>query len=184
MRYHEMKIAGLDRKLPICKLNDKISIAGFIMFGDAELTVATASELLKRVPEFDIIVTAEAKGIPLAHELSRQSGKKYLVCRKSAKLYMVNPVLVPVKTISTAADQSLILDEPDLLELKGKRVLIADDVISTGGALLALESLVEKAEGIVVAKATVLAEGDAADRKDIIYLEKLPLFETTAEEDR
>ncbi len=179
-----MKIAGLDRKLPICKLNDDISIAGFIMFGDAELTVAAAAEILKKVPEFDVIVTAEAKGIPLAHELSRQSGKKYVVCRKTAKLYMVKPVIVPVKTISTAADQTLILDEPDLLDLWNKRVLIADDVVSTGGAMLALESLVQKAGGEIVAKATVLAEGDAADRKDLIYLEKLPLFKTTKEEDR
>ena len=176
MEYYTLNIAGLKRELPLCPINDKLNIAAFIMFSDVELTIACAEELLKRVPDFDIIVTAESNGIPLGYELSRQSGKKYIVARKSVKLYMKNPVAVEVKSITTDGRQTLYLDENDMRELKGKRVLIADDVISTGESLHSLVELAERAGGNIVCKSAVLAEGDAADRNDIIFLEKLPLF--------
>ena len=173
---YTLNIAGLTRQLPICKVNDKLSIAAFIMFSDVELTVACATELLKKCPEFDVIVTAEAKGIPLAYEMSRQSGKRYIPARKGPKLYMAEPVIVEDQSITTAAKQRLVLDKKDLEYMNGKRVLIVDDVISTGGSLHALENLVHHSSGTVVGKAAALAEGDAADRDDIIFLEPLPLF--------
>ena len=171
-----MKIAGLDRDLIICPVNYKLDVSGFIMFSDVELTVACASELLKKAPEFDCIVTAECKGIPLAYEMSRQSGKKYFVARKGAKLYMKDPIKVDVKSITTVNVQSLYLDKSEADQMAGKRILVVDDVISTGESLKALETLLNATEGTVVAKMAVLAEGDAADRTDIIFLEKLPLF--------
>ncbi len=176
MEYYTLKVAGLTKQLPRCPINDKLDIAAFIMFSDVELTIACAEELLKKVPEFDVILTAESKGIPIGYELARQSGKKYIVARKGLKLYMTNPVSVEVKSITTDHKQTLYLDENDMNCLKGKRVLIADDVISTGESLNALIALVEKAGGNVVCSSAVLAEGDAADRKDIVFLEKLPLF--------
>lgn len=176
MNTYTLNVAGLTRELPICPLNDKIDIAAFIMFSDVEMTVKAAEELLKKVPEFDVILTAESKGIPLGYEMSRQSGKKYIVARKSVKLYMTNPVSVEVKSITTAAVQTLYLSEEDAKELQGKSILIADDVISTGESLNALIALVEKVKGNVAAKAAVLAEGDAAKRDDIIFLQELPLI--------
>ena len=175
--YHSMKIAGLDRKLPLCRLNDDLKIAAFVIFGDAELTVACADELLKKAPEFDYIITAEAKGIPLAHEMSRQSGKKYFVARKKPKLYMTGVFDVIVNSITTEGEQHLYLDIAEAEQMKGKKVLIVDDVISLGESLKAVQTLVNKAEGDIVANMTILAEGDAADRDDIIYLERLPLFD-------
>lgn len=175
--YHSMKIAGLDRKLPLCRLNDDLKIAAFVIFGDAELTVACADELLKKAPEFDYIITAEAKGIPLAHEMSRQSGKKYFVARKKPKLYMTGVFDVIVNSITTEGEQHLYLDTAEAEQMKGKKVLIVDDVISLGESLKAVQTLVNKAEGDIVANMTILAEGDAADRDDIIYLERLPLFD-------
>lgn len=171
-----MTIAGLERELPLCPVNDKLDIAAFVIFGDAELTVAAAAELLKKCPEFDYIVAPEAKAIPLAHEMSRQSGKKYFICRKGAKLYMKEPVSVHVRSITTDAVQTLYMDGLEGQQLKGKRVLILDDVISTGESLVAVNKLLEKFEGKIVGQAAILAEGDAADRDDIIFLEKLPLF--------
>ena len=173
---YTLNVAGLTRELTICKVDDHLDIAAFIMLGDAELTVAAAAELLKKCPEFDILLTAEAKGIPLAHEMSRQSGKRYIPARKGPKLYMEEPVVVEDVSITTEAVQKLVIDRKDLDSMDGKRILIVDDVISTGGSLHALETLVNKSKGTVVARAAVLAEGDAADRKDIIYLEPLPLF--------
>ena len=175
--YHSMKIAGLDRKLPLCRLNDDLKIAAFVIFGDAELTVACADELLKKAPEFDYIITAEAKGIPLAHEMSRQSGKKYFVARKKPKLYMTGVFDVIVNSITTEGEQHLYLDTAEAEQMKGKKVLIVDVVISLGESLKAVQTLVNKAEGDIVANMTILAEGDAADRDDIIYLERLPLFD-------
>ncbi|MEG0751126.1 MAG: phosphoribosyltransferase family protein [Oscillospiraceae bacterium] len=176
--YYELKVAGLTRRLPICKINDELSIAAFILFSDVELTVACAKELLKRAPEFDVIVTAEAKGIPLAYEMSRECGKNYYICRKVSKLYMKDPIVVNVKSITTANVQTLYLDSHEAECIKDKRVLIVDDVISTGGSLLAIESLVNKVGGKIVGKSSVLAEGVAADRDDLIYLEVLPVFDT------
>lgn len=175
---YELKVAGLTRQLPICKVNDVIAIAAFIMFSDVELTVACARDLLAKAPEFDVIVTAEAKGIPLAYEMARQSGKQYIACRKMSKLYMKDPVCVEVQSITTARKQTLYLDAHEMEYLKGKKVLIVDDVISTGGSLYALESIVNKAEGNIVGKGAVLAEGVASERKDIFYLEVLPTFNT------
>ena len=173
---YKMTIAGLERELPYCPIDDTLDIAAFIMFSDVELTVAAAAELLKKVPEFDVLLTAESKGIPLAYEMARQSGKNYVVARKSIKLYMQDPVSVTVKSITTSTVQTLYLSHADLEIMQGKRVLIVDDVISTGESLTALEKLCDKVEGNLCGKAAVLAEGDAADRTDIIYLEKLPLF--------
>ena len=173
---YKMTIAGLERELPLCPLNDKIDIAAFVMFSDVEITVAAAAELLKKCPEFDVILTAESKGIPLGYEMSRQSGKPYIVARKSVKLYMKDPVSVTVKSITTSAQQTLYLAADKAETIKGKRILIVDDVISTGESLKALEKLVSAAGGEISAEAAVLAEGDAADRTDIIFLEKLPLF--------
>jgi len=174
---HRMQVAGLWRELPICPVNENLYIAGFVIFGDQELTVACARELLKKAPEYDYIITAEAKGIPLAHEMARQSGaEKYFLARKAPKLYMTGVFQSSVKSITTAKEQTLYLDVADAELMKGKRILIVDDVISTGESLKALEALVEKAGGIVAGRMAVLAEGDAQERKDIIYLEKLPLF--------
>lgn len=174
---YKMTIAGLERELPLCPINENLSIGAFIIFGDVELTVAASAELLKKCPEFDYIITPEAKSIPLAYEMSRQSGKPYFVVRKKAKLYMQNPVSVSVRSITTDSEQVLILDGAEGEKIRNKRVVIVDDVISTGESLAAVEKLVEKFDVNVVAKAAVLAEGDAADRDDIVFLEKLPLFE-------
>lgn len=176
MSFYKMTIAGLERNLPICKVNDKLDIAGFVIFGDVEMTVAAAGELIKKCPEFDAIVAPEAKAIPLAHEMARQSGKPYYICRKGAKLYMQSPVSVNVRSITTDKEQTLFLDSLEGEKLTGKRVVILDDVISTGESLLAVEKLLEKFDTNVVAKAAILAEGDAAKRDDIIFLEELPLF--------
>ena len=176
MVYH-MNIAGLERDLPICRVNDSLYIAGFVIFGDQELTVACARDLLKIAPEYDYLITAEAKGIPLAHEMARQSGAaKYFLARKGPKLYMTGVFESAVKSITTAKEQHLYLDTADAELIRGKRILLVDDVISTGESLAALEALVEKAGGIVAGKMAVLAEGDAQSREDLIYLEKLPLF--------
>ena len=174
---YKMTIAGLERELPLCPISENLAIGAFIIFGDVELTIAASAELLKKCPEFDYIITPEAKSIPLAYEMSRQSGKPYFVVRKKAKLYMQNPVSVSVRSITTESEQVLILDGAEGERIRNKRIVIVDDVISTGESLAAVEKLVEKFDVNVVAKAAVLAEGDAAYRDDIVFLEKLPLFE-------
>lgn len=176
METYKMKIAGLERELPLCAVNDKLDIAAFVIFGDVEITVASATELLKKCPDFDYIVCPEAKGIPLAYEMSKQSGKPYYICRKGAKLYMKDPVSVHVRSITTDRMQTVFLDGAEGEIIRGNKVLIVDDVISTGESLLAVRALVEKFDAQIVGQAAILAEGDAADREDIIYLEKLPLF--------
>ena len=175
--YYTMHVAGLERQLPVCPVNENLSIAGFVIFGDQELTVACARELLARAPEYDYIITAEAKGIPLAHEMARQAGdRKYILARKGPKLYMRDVLEVSVRSITTAREQKLYLDGADAELMKGKRILLVDDVISTGESLAALEALVEKAGGIICGRMAILAEGDAQSRSDLIYLEKLPLL--------
>jgi len=173
---YTLHVAGLTRELPVCPVNEEMSIAAFIMFGDVEITMACAKELLAKCPDFDYILTAEAKGIPLAYEMARQSGKPYLIARKGSKLYMKEPVEVHDKSITTVAQQTLVVDKKELDALENKRILIVDDVISTGGSLKAMEALAAESRGVVVGKAAVLAEGDAASRTDIVFLEHLPLF--------
>lgn len=177
MNYYPMNIAGVDRKLPICRVTDDLYIGAFVIFGDQELTVACADALLKIAPEYDYIITAEAKGIPLIHEMARQSGaEKYFLARKKPKLYMTGVFEVTVRSITTEGEQKLYLDTADAEMMKGKRILIVDDVISTGESLKAIEALVEKAGGIIAGRMCILAEGDAIDREDIQYLNPLPLF--------
>lgn len=173
---YTLHVAGLTRELPVCKINDHMDIAAFIMFGDVELTIACAGELLKKCPEFDVILTAEAKGIPLAYEMARQSGKKWLPARKVAKLYMREPVVIEDESITTTGKQVLVMDQQDINYMNGKRILIVDDVISTGGSLHALETLAARSTGTVVSRCAALAEGDAAKRTDITFLAPLPLF--------
>ena len=173
---YEIDIAGLKRALPICKLNDELAIGAFVIFGDVELTEHAARELLKRAPEFDYIVAPEAKTIPLAYEMSRLSGKTYIIARKKAKAYMTGIFESTVQSITTAGVQTLIIDSTDAEKIKNSRILIVDDVISTGASLRATEELVNKAEGNIVAKCAILAEGDAFYREDITVLAQLPLF--------
>ena len=174
---YEMDIAGLKRELPICRVSDTLYIGAFVMFGDVELTVHCASELLKRAPEYDYIIAPEAKAIPLLYEMARQSGaEKYFVARKKAKAYMQGVFQVNVRSITTEGMQTLVIDSQDAELMKGRRILIIDDVISTGESLAAVEKLVEEAGGIIAGRMAILAEGDAQNRDDIIYLEKLPVF--------
>ena len=175
--FYKMNIEGLERELPLCALNDDLYIAGFVMFSDVEITEACAKALLEKAPEdFDVIVTAESKGIPLAYEMARQSGKNYVVLRKEPKLYMVDVIRTTVDSITTAHVQTLCLGSLEAEFIRDKKVVIVDDVISTGGSLASMEKLLNKVGCEVVAKMAVLAEGDAIERPDIIYLEELPLF--------
>ena len=177
-KYYTMKIAGLERHLPLCPLNENLMIAGFVIFGDPEVTTACAAALLEKAPEYDYIITAEAKGIPLAHEMARLAGnQKYFVARKYPKLYMTGVFEAELRSITTDKVQKLYLDTADAELIRGKRILLVDDVISLGESIAAVENLVNKAGGIVCGKMTILAEGEAADRGDIVYLERLPLFD-------
>ena len=177
MKTYTLNVAGLTRELPIIKLSYDLSIASFVILGDTEIVRKTAPIIAKKLPEVDFIVTAEAKGIPLAYEISRVLNlNEYVVARKSVKAYMEEPIEVEVNSITTTNSQKLYLNNQDAKKIKGKRVALVEDVISTGQSLKALERLVEKAGGKVLAKAAILAEGDAKDRKDIIFLEALPTF--------
>ena len=176
-QYYEMNVAGLTRQLPLCKVSDDLYIGAFVIFGDVELTVNSARELLKVAPEHDIMITAESKGIPLVYEMARQSGENnYLIARKAPKLYMKNIVSTEVTSITTAKKQMLYIDSDDVKLMEGKRVLIIDDVISTGESLRAVEKLVKQSGGTVAGRMAILAEGDAKYRDDIQYLAYLPLF--------
>ena len=176
---YRMNIAGLDRDLPLCPISDKLMIGAFVIFGDPELTTACAKELLARCPEHDVLITAESKGIPLVCEMARLNGNaRYVLARKAPKLYMRDVVSVVVRSITTDHEQTLCLDGADAEYMKGKRVVIVDDVISTGESLHALEELVNRAGGEIVGRMAILAEGDATRRDDLVYLEKLPLFNT------
>ncbi len=180
--HYTMNIAGCERNLPLCPLNEDLMIGAFVIFGDQELTVAAAGALLDIAPEYDYLISAEAKGIPLVHEMARQHGdKKYFLARKAPKLYMTGVFEVNVRSITTAREQKLYLDTADAELMKGKKILIVDDVISTGESLYAIEQLVRQAGGIICGKLCILAEGDAQDRTDIKYLEKLPLFNSKGE---
>lgn len=179
---YKLKIADIERDLPLCPLNDSLYIAAFVLFGDVELTETCAEELLKRAPQHDVMITAESKGIPLVYAMARMlGGKRYVLARKSVKLYMKNVMKCAVHSITTESVQTLYLDGDDVEYMKGKRVLIVDDVISTGESLHALEELVRMAGGRVVGKMAVLAEGDAIERPDIVALAPLPLFNSDGE---
>lgn len=176
IKYYHMTIAGLSRGLPLCRVNESLTLAAFILFGDTELTVAAASQLLADAEPFDMIISAEAKGIPIAYEMSRQSGKPYLIARKFPRMYMVNPISVDVRSITTDRGQTLYIDEREMESMRGRRVLVVDDVISTGESLRALCALVMRSGGVVSDRCGVLAEGDSVDRDDIKTLAPLPLF--------
>ena len=176
--YHKMTIAGLERALPLCPISDKLMIGAFVIFGDPELTTACAQALLDRAPEYDYLISAEAKGIPLVHEMARLAGnQKYFLARKAPKLYMTGVFEASVRSITTEKDQKLYLDTADAELMRGKRILIVDDVVSTGESLRAVEHLVTMAGGEICGKMAILAEGDAQEREDLVYLEKLPLFD-------
>ncbi len=180
--YHHMTIAGCERDLPLCPLNDELMIGAFVIFGDPELTTACAEALLKKVPAYDYMITAEAKGIPLIHEMARLAGnQRYILARKGSKLYMRDVLDVAVRSITTDREQHLYLDGADAELMKGKRILVVDDVVSLGDSMHALEELVKAAGGEICGRATILAEGDAANRDDLIYLDKLPLFNRKGE---
>ena len=179
--YYTLNLPGVTRNLPLCPLNDRLMIGAFVLFGDVELTVKSAEGLLALAPEHDVMITAESKGIPLIHEMARQSGgARYVLARKAPKLYMTGVFEAVVKSITTEKVQHLYLDKADAELMKGKRILIVDDVISTGESLRAVEELVKLAGGEIVGRMSILAEGDAAERDDLIYLEKLPLFTADA----
>ncbi len=175
---YKMTIAGCERALPLCPLNENLYIGAFVIFGDPELTTACAKALLEKAPEYDYLITAESKGIPIVHEMARLAGnQKYFLARKKPKLYMTGVFEATVRSITTEGEQKLYLDTADADLMRGKKILIVDDVISTGESLKALEALVEKAGGQIVGKMAILAEGDAISRDDLIYLEPLPLFD-------
>lgn len=175
--FYTLNVAGLQRKLPLCRVTDELYIGAFIVFGDPELTTACAEHMLKKAPEYDYVITAEAKGIPLAHEMARLDGnRKYFVARKKPKLYMTGVFETTVKSITTEGEQKLYLDVADAELMRGKKILIVDDVVTTGESIAAVEKLVNEAGGIVCGRMCVLAESGAADRDDLIFLEKLPVF--------
>ena len=183
MDFYRINIAGIERDLPICKISDDLYIAAFVILGDVEITNTAAKKLAEIAPEHDIIITAECKGIPLAHAMADVlNEKEYIVARKSVKLYMKKPISTTVNSITTEKEQTLFLDEADIKKMNGKRVLIIDDVISTGESLVAVEKLVEDAGGIIAGKMAILAEGDAKDRDDIKFLQYLPLFNADGSE--
>ena len=182
-QYYRINIKGMERDLPLCPLNDKLQIGAFVIFGDVELTVHCARELIKLLPEHDVMITAESKGIPLIHEMARQTGENtYVLARKKPKLYMKNIFKSTVRSITTEGEQALYIDGEDVKKMNGKRVVIVDDVISTGESLAALEKLVNEAGGNIVGRLCILAEGDARGRDDIKYLEYLPLFDSEGNE--
>ena len=178
---YPIDVAGLQRELPLCRVTNDLYIGAFVIFGDVELTVHAAKKLLEKAPEYDYLISAEAKGIPLIYEMARQSGQnKYFLARKGPKLYMSGVFDVAVHSISTAREQHLYLDKADAALMRGKRILLVDDVISTGESLAALEQLVTQAGGIIAGRMAILAEGDAQARDDLIYLQKLPVFNADA----
>lgn len=178
MKY-TMEIAGVSRDLQLFPVSDDVCIAAFILFGDVEVTEAAAKELLARAPKFDVLFTAEAKSIPLIYEMAKQAGmNEYVVARKAPKLYMEDLISTDVDSITTQGIQTLCIGKRETEMIRGKDVLIVDDVISTGGSLLSMSALIEKAGGNIVGKMAVLAEGDAMERDDIIALHKLPLFDS------
>ena len=180
MQKYELNVAGLKRYLPFVDINDELAYASFVVISDTELIEKCAPLLVEKIGDCDAIVTAEAKGIALAYKISEILGlKEFIVARKSEKTYMKDVVEVEVQSITTAKKQVLLLDGADCKKIEGKNVCVIDDVVSTGESLHALEELVMAANAKVVKKACILAEGDAANRDDLIFLERLPLFRKT-----
>ena len=178
MKYHTVDIEGFKADLPILTLPSGLGIAFFNLHGDNELTEHCAKKLAERLGDCEVIITAESKGLQLAHCTARELGQRYYaVARKSKKLYMQDGIEITIEaSITTGTPQKLYLSKHDVELIKGKKVAIVDDVVSTGASLSGLEALVEKAGGIIHKKAFVLAEADAADRTDVIYLATIPLF--------
>ena len=177
MKTYTLHLAGLERQLPLVDISENMAYASFVCISDTELVKAAAPLLAEKIKDCDIVLTAEAKGIALAYEVSKCLGHPcFAVARKSVKSYMKDPISVDVRSITTFDDQKLYLDSADAEKIKDRRVCLLDDVVSTGGSLKALKELCEKAGGIVSCSAALLAEGKAAKRKDLIYLEELPLF--------
>lgn len=181
---YELTVCGVERTLPLIPIDENSAYASFVVIGDTELVERAAKELAGQIPPVDVVMTAEAKGIALAYEISRLLHmKEFMVARKSVKSYMRNPISASVHSITTQGEQHIYLDETDIQKVAGKRVCIVDDVISTGESLRAVEELAKKAGGDVVCRAAILAEGKAAERTDILFLGKLPLFERTEDGD-
>ncbi|MBQ9728652.1 MAG: adenine phosphoribosyltransferase [Clostridia bacterium] len=178
MKFHTVDIKGFEAQLPILPLPSGISIAFFNLHGDSALTEHCGKMLAKELTDCDVLITAESKGLQLTHCVARELGHRYYaVARKSKKLYMQDGIEITIESsITTGTEQKMYLSKHDVDLLKGKKVGIVDDVVSTGASLSGLELLVEKAGGILHKKAFVLAEEDAADRKDIVYLASIPLF--------
>ncbi|WP_093004798.1 phosphoribosyltransferase family protein [Thermus arciformis] len=175
MRTYPVEIAGVKRELPIVQVGPDVAVALLNLLGDTELTEAAAEELAKRLPpEVDTLVTPEVKAVPLAHALSRITGKPYVVARKTEKPYMINPVSRQVLSITTGKPQLLVLDGADVPLIRGKKVAIVDDVVSTGSTLAGLRELIESVGGEVVAVLAVFTEG--TPRQDVVALGHLPLF--------
>lgn len=182
MKEYCLEVAGLKRYLPFVDINNELAFASFVVISDTELVSTVRPLLAEKIGQCDAVVTAEAKGIALAYEISHQLGhKNFVVARKSEKSYMKDTMEISVKSITTASQQHLYLDGSDIARIKGKKICLLDDVVSTGDSLAALEKLVTQAGATVVRKACILAEGQAADRDDIVFLQKLPLFRRTAE---
>ena len=178
MKYHTIDIKGFKADLPILTLPSGLGIAFFNLHGDSELTEHCGKELAKLLGDCDVLITAESKGLQLTHCVARELGQDlYAVARKSKKLYMQDGIEVDIQSsITTGKEQKLYLSRHDVELIKGKKVAIVDDVVSTGASLLGLEALVEKAGGIIYKKAFVLAEGDAANRDDVVFLDTIPLL--------
>ncbi|MDW7670267.1 MAG: phosphoribosyltransferase family protein [Bacillota bacterium] len=177
MEHYELQIAGLKRRLPIVQVSEGMALASFVILGDCELVQAAAPLILEKLPPVDYLLTAEAKGIPLVHEMCRLLNHPYyVVARKSLKPYMEEALMTEVVSITTQHKQHLYLNGADAALISGKRVAVIDDVISSGESLNALERLAKDADARVVARAAILAEGFASDRDDILFLEELPFF--------
>jgi len=175
---YAIEIAGLKRELPLFEIKPGLRIAILNILGDTELVQACAKELAKRLKDFeyDILVTAEAKSIPLAYALSVETKKPYVILRKTYKPYMGDALKAETLSITTGQPQILILDEKDRASLQGKKVVILDDVISTGSTLQGMRMILDKTSANVVAEAAILTEGDRAEWMHIVSLGHLPLF--------
>ncbi len=178
MDFHKVDLQGFEAYLPILPLPSGIKIAFFNLHGDSAMTEHCGKKLAELVKDCDVLITAESKGLQLTHCVARELGHRYYaVARKTKKLYMQDGIEIVIDaSITTGKEQRLYLSKHDADLIKGKKVGIVDDVVSTGASLLGLEKLVKEAGGIVHKKAFVLAEDSAADREDVVYLASIPIF--------